>query len=225
VIGAGAVLPLALGGVAEAARPPSGLAFARRTWAVRSGTGGPGPNTWAGQLPYVDADGLHLRVAQVGGRWSCSEVFLTSPLGFGTYEWSFRVPAGGLDANVVLGLFTYETDTRETDVELARWGDVDGHNAQWAVQPATPDNLLRFDVAAGATVVARYRWSARGTADFSGSQSLGGATTPLPSWSNPRATTSKRGKAHMNLWLFQGRPPVDGAPAEVVVTDFRFAAG
>ena len=133
VLAAGAALPLAVTGAASAARPPSGLPFAGRSWVVRSGTGGPGPNSWAGSLPSVDASGLHLRVAQVGGRWSCSEVFLTSPLGFGTYEWTFRVPPGGLDANVVLGLFTYETDARETDIELARWGDVDGQAAEVVV--------------------------------------------------------------------------------------------
>ena len=224
VIAAGAALPLAVAGSAQAARPPAALKWAGHSWYRRSGTGGPGPNSWDGTLPHVDSDGrLHLRIARTSRGWACSEVF-GPQLGFGTYAWTFEVPAAGLDPRVVLGLFTYETDTRETDIELARWDGVDGHNAQWAVQPATADNVRRFDVADGARVTARYTWTSSGTATFSGEQTAGGVTTALPGWSTTRATTSRRGKVHMNLWLFQGLPPRDGQEVDVVVSDFRFTA-
>lgn len=214
---AATALPLAAALPAQAARPPSGLSFAGRSWTVRSGTGGPGPNTWDGASPYVDSAGLHLRIASTPRGWTCSEVFLAGALGFGTYEWSFTVPV--LDANVVLGLFTYETDTRETDVELARWGNAaDPTNAQWAVQPAgTPGNLRRLVLPPGAQVTTRYRWTS-GRADFSGSVD----GQPLEPWSSTAATTSSRGKVHMNLWLFEGRPPTDGRPVDVAVRSFSF---
>ena len=218
VLAAATAVPLlGMAGTASAARPPSGLSWAGRSWTVRSGTGGPGPNTWSGSGPYVADGALHLRVRRGGdARWTCSEVFAPS-LGFGTYEWTVRGPVGQLDANVVLGLFTYETDTRETDLELARWGGVDAHNAQYAVQPATAGNLLRFTVTAQSALTLRYRWTP-GRAEFSG-QDDGRA---LPAWVNDRATTSRRGKVHMNLWLFQGRPPTDGRDVDVALTGFSF---
>lgn len=221
VLAAGVALPVVLTTPASAARPTRparGLTWAGRTWNLRSGTGGPGPNTWDGSGPYVDSAGhLHLRIWERDGRWVCSEVF-TSALGFGTYEWTFLRPASPVDPNVVLGLFTYETDTREIDVEIARWGGVDAHDAQWAVQPAgEPGNLHRFTLPPADLVTVRYTWTP-GRVVFSGEA----GDSRLPDWSNDRAPTSKRGKVHMNLWLFEGRAPTDGAPVDVALTDFRF---
>ena len=89
-----------LPGVFGAEAAPRTLQFAGYSWTVRSGHGGPGPNTWESGNVAVDGEGrLHLRIRLQEGRWSCAEVTLQQRLGFGRYEFevvirSFRFVPG-----------------------------------------------------------------------------------------------------------------------------------
>jgi hypothetical protein len=62
--------------------------FSGYEWNVRGeGFGGPGPNFWKPNNVWVDDNGnLHLQVSYQNGHWTCAEVDLTQPLGFGTYQ-------------------------------------------------------------------------------------------------------------------------------------------
>jgi len=195
--------------------PPPALSFGGYSWAVKTGHAGPGPNDFSAANARVDAAGrLHLAVARdaATGAWTCAEVVLNASLGYGTYAWTLAPPAPvGLDENIVIGLFTYENDTREVDVEFSAWGGAfPGVNADFAVQPAT---VKRF--AAGADAVrAGYTWGP-GFVNFT----CGGEA-----WSHAGADVPPPGaeRVHMNAWLDRGHAPATGEGAEVVVADFVF---
>ena len=86
------------------------IEFSGYTWEVRSGTGGPGPNTFVAGNVLVDANGyLHLRISQSKSKWTTAEVFTDAAFGFGTYQFKIIGRPDQFDTNVVLGLFNYTT--------------------------------------------------------------------------------------------------------------------
>lgn len=108
------------------------IAWSGYTWTVRSETGlsGPGPNYWSDSTSNVtvNADGeLVLSVVRDGrGRWTSAEVDNARHLGYGTYRWVVNSDLSALDANDVLGMFTYggaAPSNNEIDIEPARWGN------------------------------------------------------------------------------------------------------
>src|ERR1051326_8758787 len=118
------------------------LEFAGYTWTVRSGRGGPGPNTWDENNVWLDAAAdLHLKISQREGKWSCAEVTLRKRLGFGRYQFQVVSRLDQLDDNVVLGLFNYPTGdlgadaTHEIDIEFARWGNDKNPRGNYTVWP------------------------------------------------------------------------------------------
>src|SRR4051794_6009568 len=67
---------VAAASVAPSAPGATQIVFAGRKFTVRSGAGGPGPNAWSAQNVWVDKKGaLHLKIANVGGEWSCAEIY------------------------------------------------------------------------------------------------------------------------------------------------------
>ena len=95
---------------------------------MKASTGrvGPGPNYFSASNVRVDAKGrLHLRIAKTQGRWYSAEIGLDHSLGYGTYTWTLASRVDQLDANAVLGLFTYDDTSpahahREIDIEASR---------------------------------------------------------------------------------------------------------
>ncbi|WP_157236249.1 carbohydrate-binding protein [Chitiniphilus shinanonensis] len=129
MIGLLAALPLAMMLIGAQAKT---LSWAGYQWNVRSGGGGPGPNTWDERNAWVDENGyLHLKVANRNGAWSSAEVQLLNParVGFGTYQFQMLGRPDLLDRNLVFGFFTYPSAdvgpnaTHEIDIEFARWGN------------------------------------------------------------------------------------------------------
>jgi hypothetical protein len=204
------------------------------TWTVRKGSGGPGPNRWDPKNAWVDRDGyLHVRIAFDGGRWSCAELETTDRLGFGTYSWVVDGSIGSLDPNVVLGLFDYPTPdvggdgTNEIDVEYARWGNASYPPGDFTVWPAKHGLKPRghaFDFTLSGSLSTSTFVRSSGAVAFQavdgGGATLGGWTfAPKdPNRRIPQAPTP----VHINLWLFEGRPPTDGLPVELVIRSFMF---
>jgi hypothetical protein len=63
------------------------IEFGGYTWTVRSGQGGPGPNTWNESNVWLDSStNVHLKISQRDGKWSCAEVTMRKRLGFGRYQ-------------------------------------------------------------------------------------------------------------------------------------------
>lgn len=220
--------------------PADTLDFAGFRWTVRSGKGGPGPNTWDRRNAWLDASGhLHLKLVIRDGIWTCAEVTLQRRLGFGRYEFEVEGPLDRLDENVVLGLFNYpprdvgEDATREIDIEFARWGNARhpiGNYTVWPVDKALKQTTRTFDFSLTSSISThRFEWKAE-QVSFRSWQGTGEGGREIFRWEFRPADADRRlarqpMPVHFNLWLFQGQPPRNGQEVEVILRGFRFAPG
>ena len=214
------------------------LRFSGLEWSVKASGSpvGPGPNHFSDdpRSAWVDRAGrLHLRLELREGRWQCAEVVSKRSFGYGRYRFYLDSPAGALDPNAVLGLFTWNDDPaythREIDIEFSRWGDSKNQNSQYVIQPYTvPANISRFDIPtdldrSGHEFLWRkeeviFRSWRGGGAEPTPATLLREVTlrhdVPVPGGENVR----------LNLWLLHGNAPMDGKPAEMVFKKFEFRA-
>jgi hypothetical protein len=220
------------------ARPPSKFApqdrfisFAGRAWAVKCGEKlGPGPNWFSDseEQVRVEKDGrLRLAVTERDGHWHCAEV-VGSPLGYGEYRWVVSGDLATLDPNVVLGLFVYadpgrDHRAREIDFELSRWSDAGKSNAQFVIQPYVFKEMRRFDTGKAEVLVISLTWNrgAVGGRCWAGDDA---SHKPLAEWKyvGAKIPRPEEVRVRMNLWLFNGHPPVGKRPQEIVIRSFRF---
>src|ERR1700730_17053474 len=94
---------------------PTVLQFSGYDWELKTSRNraGPGPNYFGPEGAWVDPVGrLHLRIAEEDGRWVCAEVINKANLGYGTYHFVVD-DTSHLDPQVVLGLFTWDTEARQ----------------------------------------------------------------------------------------------------------------
>lgn len=215
------------------------LDFGGHTWTIRSGEGGPGPNRWAERNVWLDAQGhLHLRISEENGQWSCAEVSTTRRLGFGRYEFQIEGGIDRFDDRVVLGLFNYPTadvgpdGTHEIDLEFARWGKPDhpiGNYTVWPVEKKLGQTTKTFAFQlTGTTSTHRFDWAANQVFCRSW-QGLGDTGAEIAQWTYQPTDADRRISrspmpVHLNLWLFQGKPPKDRKEVEVVIRSFSFTA-
>jgi hypothetical protein len=236
LVAASVLLGTATGAASAATRT---IWFSGLRWDVRDEPrpAGPGPNRFSDSRRTVwldDRRRLHLRIERRHGHWYCAELTTEHALGYGTYRFHVTGRLADLDPNVVLGLFTWDDHGgehhREIDVELSRWGDPSGANAQFVVQPyRTPENIHRFDIAgprAGTTQA--FDWTAERVEFWS----LWGHVDPamtseglIDHWVNAGSDvpTPSDAHVHVNLWLMDGLAPTDGRSAHIVLSGFSFA--
>jgi hypothetical protein len=105
---------------------------------------------------WTDENGaLHLRISGSPGKWSAAEVKLTRSMGYGTYRFQVR-DVSDLEPSALLTLITWdgvgaESNRRELDVELGRWGHLENTNVNYVVQPYyVPANYVAFRTPPGA---------------------------------------------------------------------------
>jgi hypothetical protein len=213
---------------ATAAPKPHGtLTFSGYTWTIKkSGSHrvGPGPNYFSRKNAWVDSSGrLHLAITKVGRHWAVGEVVNTRSLGFGTYTWVLASRVDNLDPNMVLGLFTYDSNpafnNREIDIEASRWGNAsDPTNAQFVVQPYAPaGNLLRITQGPSLPATLSFTWTSTGL-----SFSAPGASPSKWTYTGPDNPPAGPSLADMNFWLNSGHAPVHGLGAQVIIQSFTF---
>jgi hypothetical protein len=225
---------LVLGPYTQAAE----IQFGRYTWTVRSGHGGPGPNAWDMNNVWLDAaTNLHLKISQRGGNWLCAEITMRRRLGFGRYQFQTTGRLDRLDDNVVLGLFNYPTGdvgpagTHEIDIEFARWGRANnpmGNFTVWPVEKGQRQVTKPFAFTLDEDKMThRFAWrsgeilfqSMRGHRDDAQEEvSRWLYAPPEPA----RFISQQPMPVHINLWLFQGRPPKSGKEVEVIIRAFKF---
>ncbi|HOW65600.1 MAG TPA: glycoside hydrolase family 16 protein [Candidatus Paceibacterota bacterium] len=218
--------------------PGKDIEFGGYTWQIRSGRGGPGPNSWAEDNVWLDAStNLHLKISHRDGHWSCAEITTRQRLGFGRYQFQISGRIDCFDDNVVLGLFNYPTSdvgsdgTHEIDIEFARWGNAHnpmGNFTVWPVEKSLQRETKSFRFGLpGDQTTHRFIWN-RTQVLF---QSLVGFREDdqeiFSQWvyrpkETDRYISDRPMPVHINLWLFQGRPPKNGLEVEVVLRDFKF---
>lgn len=227
---------------AYAPRARRQISFSGYEWLVKQSDNpvGPGPNYFsdAEDAVWVDGNGrLHLTIQQKDGHWISTEVYTQMSLGYGRYLFQTDSPIDQLDANAVLGLFTWDDFTpstyyREIDIEFARWGDAaDPTNAQFVVQPwDQPDNLIRYTAVLTDTAATHsFDWQPDSITFFS---VPGHTLNPAPgdafeTWVYTDTTyipAPATVNVHLNLWLINGDPPSDGQPIEVIIEAFHLVA-
>ena len=217
------------------------LDFAGYTWKVKDGYLAPGKNHFSdsGSNVFIDGAGdLHLKIENRNGTWYTSEVIADQALGYGRYLFQVAGRIDQLDPQMVLGLFTWDTDPaayhREIDFEFSRWGDdsATAPNAQYVVQPFDVDGnreQYSFELNDGDRTTHILHWkhdelrfeSYHGNISFEDTDSA----TPIHSWSYA-GTPPEPGNAHirLNLWLIDGMAPQDGTGQEIVIKDFQFSS-
>jgi hypothetical protein len=128
---------------------------------------------------WTDEKGaLHLRISGSPGKWTAAEVKLTRSLGYGTYRFQVR-DTSHLEPSALLTLITWdglgtESDRRELDIELGRWGYLDHDNVHYVVQPYyLPANFVTFRVPPS-DYTHSFRWEP-GQVTFSTAAGSGGA--------------------------------------------------
>jgi hypothetical protein len=204
--------------------------FSGYDWIARSTVSDHGGeyNAYNPANAWTDDKGhLHLRMAERDGRWTCAEVSLNRSLGYGTYEFVVEDSAH-LRPSAVLGMFTWD-DMRSTnfrnelDIELSRWGDPKGKNAQYVVQPFfAAENLARFTAPPG-MVTYLFRWEP-GRASF---ETIRGDSAPASvpisehvftlSIPTPASET-----VHIDLYDLRHSENSSQQPAEAVIERFEF---
>jgi hypothetical protein len=216
------------------------IEFGGYTWEVRSGSGGPGPNTFVASNVSLDANGyLHLKISHDKSKWTTAEVFTDARLGFGTYQFKIIGRPDQLDTNVVLGLFNYTTPdvgpdgTNEIDIEFATWGDPTAEHGNWTVWPAVQQSGINattysYDTTlTGDTSTHRFQWTSRQVYY----ESLYGLSDDeiglFRTWTFAPADYVLRVPqhplpVHMNLWLLNGHAPTNGQDVDITIAEFRY---
>jgi len=198
--------------------------FAGRDWVVRPDgrNESPGGNNWSDdqRSVWVDEQGaLHLKVRRVGGRWTAAEVHTELADGPVHLEIDVATPMADLDPQVVAGLFVYKDDEHEVDIELSQWGGGNGFNAQYAVAPYGPGDRHRFVIPAHQTDVHHVLdWRLDRVALESRGPDRAYAEWR---WSGDKLADRSGYRLHLNLWLYEAKPPVNRREVEFVVRSLR----
>jgi len=210
---------------------PKMIHFSGYDWNVRTAASSRGGETnfYDSANVWVDDKGyLHLHMGLRDGRWSCAEVNLTRSLGYGSYSFAVQNSAQ-LGPSDVIGMFTLggeQTDNtrHELDVEISRWGNPRGKNAQYVVQPYyVAQNTYRFSAPAGG-LTHIFRWEP-GSASFSTYRTPGPAagsrsiskhifTSGIP---NAGGET-----VHIDLYDFRHSRNPSRTPVEVAIEKFEY---
>ena len=159
IVGNGVVALAVVNGEGPAPVLPSPkiLNFSSYEWTTSTG-----PIFHAGSRNFFDSanvwtderGALHLRISGTPGKWTAAELKLTRSLGYGTYRFQVR-DVSHLEPSALLTLITWdgvgtESNRRELDVELGRWGYLDNTNVKYVVQPYyVPANSVAFRMPPG----------------------------------------------------------------------------
>jgi hypothetical protein len=208
---------------------PKTIHFSGYDWAVRAAGSDRGGEPLSNDPDnvWVDSKGhLHLRMGERNGRWYCAELYLTRALGLGTYRFVVEDSAH-LPPSAVVSLFTFDdqglADARnELDIELSRWGNPNGRNAQYVVQPFyVPENVVRFNAPAGVTTH-EFRW-ASGSVSFRSVHGASANGTPVAQHEFTSGIPNAAGQTvHINLYDSHHSRSGLRDPVEVVIEKFDY---
>ncbi len=210
--------------------------FAGYEWLVdNSGTEkrGPGPNFFSDSDENVWLDSLgylHLKITYKNGNWYCAKVYLKESYGYNKYVFYLDSRIDNLDENMVVGLFTYENDTAEIDIEFSKWGDCDKLNSQYAIQPSyKPENKERFDIQydSNLSTIHSFDWKAEEITFLSLFNTEDGTnpdsdTIHYWKYTGKNIPFDKNERLKINLWLFRGNPPTGNFAQEIVIKILKY---
>ena len=200
---------------------------------------GPGPNNWKDSNVWVDSNGyLHLRITHESGKWYCAEVSTVKNFGFGKYQFEVMGNIDQMDKNVVLGLFSYPPPkvgpdgTNEVDIEFAKWSDANSKYNGWYtvwsryrayVRVSHPLHFLLQE-----NLYTTHEFIRKSNEIlFRSFYGKNESQRQIEMWDfKPKNYFDKISQGempvHINLWLFDGKPPSNNKEVEVVICSFRY---
>lgn len=218
-------------------------------WFVKNGQYNPGPKTpnmYSANNVFVDEDGLHLNITNENGVWYCSEIHSSEIAQYGIYTFEMLlnppIPVDQIDPNITIGTFLYEGKTeKEFDVEFASWGVAnEERNTECSIHspygptkshlfgthPNTnkfksliswkPEEII-FKVFYAKDNNPDVEWVKTGEWKYSlemlGEESFQPKYIP---------TVNDSMKIHINFFIMNAIPPLNGKEAELIVTDFQY---
>ncbi len=205
--------------------------FSGYEWKVRTASSNRGGsiNTYDPANVWTDAGGaLHLKIANISGKWTCAEVSLTRSLGYGSYRFVVR-DSSHLEPAAVLSMFTWEDSDqnpnhREIDLEITRWGDPLSKNAQYEIQPYyVPANVDRYMVPSGILTYS-FQWEP-GTISFRTIRGANGGNESRPVADHVFSSgvpTPGGESVHMNLYIYKSSASPVKHQNEVVIEKFEY---
>lgn len=137
------------------------LQFSGYDWRLRQAPGNAGGwrNYYDAVNAWTDRHGfLHLRIAGQPNHWTGAEATLTRSLGYGSYRFVIG-DISRLEPAAALSISTWDDfgPPREMNIEISRWGETAGKNAQYVIQPYyIPANTVRFTSPPGALTYALH---------------------------------------------------------------------
>ncbi|MBU1167301.1 VCBS repeat-containing protein, partial [Patescibacteria group bacterium] len=200
--------------------------FAGYSWQVKNGYFAPGPNHWGEGEEFVSVDAdqrLHLRVKEQNNLWSSSEVYLPSSLGFGNYSFEVEGQVDQTDPSLVAGLFLYQDDYHEIDIEFSRWKEMGEPWLHYTVQPYWENELANtkaFDAdLKNRASTHQIIWTPTAIT-FRSFQD----NRLLKEWTYQGENNFSPGqeRVHLNYWMIDGDLPTDKQSKELIIKDFSF---
>ena len=191
--------------------PARQVLFSGYEWQVRQTPGNPGGsrNQYDPGNVWVDQKGfLHLRIARGARGWSSAEAYLSRSLGYGSYRFvvgdvSPMEPAAALTISAMDDSLPYNS----MDIEISRWGEPGGKNAQYVIQPYfVPANVVRF-LATPGTLTYSFDWEPGRVAFQTIRESLSsGRTEPVAAhvFTSGVPTPGKE-TIRLNLFVFENK--------------------
>jgi hypothetical protein len=190
------------------------ISWSGYTWDVRpTGSGEPGPNQWSDSDANVHVDGSDLVLSIVkdpSGQWTSAEVDNQQHLGYGTYRWVVTTDLSTLDANEVLGMFTYggsSPSNNEIDIEPSHWGHLGwptGSATVWQDAAAGRSQSKTFDYSARPPYVNQFTWTP-GAISYLVTDATGAT---LFRWTTTSGVPTASSEVPMvNYWRFDDVPP------------------
>ena len=212
-----AILPLLVVQLMLSTVSPAGartISWSGYTWDIRgAGFGDPGPNHWSDSEANVHVDGTDLVLSIVpdsSGLWTSAEVANQHHLGYGTYRWIVASDLSALDANEVLGLFTYggsSPSNNELDIEASHWGDTSwptGSATVWQDAAAWRHRVKTFRYSDRPPYVNQFTW-APGRVSYLVTDATGAT---LFKWTVKRGVPTPSSEVpRINHWLSRGEAP------------------
>ncbi|CAF1464456.1 unnamed protein product [Didymodactylos carnosus] len=155
---------------------------------------------------------------------------------FGTFRWFVEGAVDKFDPNVVLGLFTYGgvDYINEIDIEVAKWGATkpDASNMGFTVYPNTFNSSKSIQLVKRVSpnetyTTHQFTWTSDkvsflvqdGFMESPNQNILYSYQTPKNFASSVPYTSAP---VYMNLWLMEGRAPIDGKEMEIIIHDFKY---
>jgi ssDNA-binding Zn-finger/Zn-ribbon topoisomerase 1 len=213
------------------------IKFSGYDWLVRNtySRQGPGPNYFSSSCVRLDSKGwLHLIIKKdsTSGKWICPEVTTLKKFGTGDYCFVVEGAIDHFDKNIVLGLFNYSGNDGydEMDIEIARWGNDTYPNLNYTIWPAKSDSVKQVSTTKEFSLkstISTHCFKRKNDSvvcvSFDGLRTDPENLIYISGFAKPSVSISRlKMPVHINLWLFEGKPPDNQKAVEVVIRRFTF---